>query len=159
MRFSSVLVVCVGNICRSPVGERLLAAKLAARGAGDIKVASAGISALVGHAADADASAVAAEKGLSLDGHRAQKFTHDLGVSHALILVMEPGHKRNIISAAPDLAGRVMLFDQWTGAAGIADPYRKSAAFHAEVFTLIDKAATAWAEKLAPVPAAPTAGR
>lgn len=147
--FSSVLVVCVGNICRSPLGERLLAQKLEARGCGDIRVSSAGISALVGHEADADTRQVAEAQGVFLDGHLARQFNHDLGADHALILALEAGHRRNIIAAAPDLAGRVMLFDQWIGARGIADPYRQSLSFHAEVFTLIDQAADAWADKLA----------
>ncbi|WP_111467678.1 hypothetical protein [Cereibacter changlensis] len=40
-------MVCVGNICRSPVGERLLAAELEG-----VTVGSAGLGALVGHPAD-----------------------------------------------------------------------------------------------------------
>ncbi|MBR2657094.1 MAG: hypothetical protein IKD58_11525 [Loktanella sp.] len=61
MVFDSILVVCVGNICRSPLGERLLATKIAERGL-DIRVASAGIAALEGHGADEDATAVAAAR-------------------------------------------------------------------------------------------------
>lgn len=145
--FSSVLVVCVGNICRSPVGERLLATRLLERGS-QIKVSSAGIGALVGHGADADAASVAAARGVSLDGHVARQFTHGLGAAHSLILVMEAGHKRQIMQSAPDLSGRIMLFDHWTGARGIADPYRRSLQFHQEVFAQIDQAATAWVDKL-----------
>lgn len=147
--FQSVLVVCVGNICRSPVGERLLASRLSERGA-DIEVASAGIGALVGHAADEVATSVAAEHGISLDGHVAQQFSRDLGSRYALILVMEPGHRREIVNSAPDLSGRVMLFDHWKGGKGIADPYRRSRLFHEEVFAQIDAAATAWVDKLKP---------
>lgn len=148
--FRSVLVVCVGNICRSPVGERLLAARLRERGH-PLTVSSAGIGALVGHAADETAAAVAASHGIDLDGHVARQFNRALGLDHDLILTMEPGHRREIIKAAPDLSGRVMLFDQWQGGKGIADPYRHSRQFHEEVFALIDVAGTAWAEKLSPV--------
>lgn len=112
--FDSILVVCVGNICRSPVGERLLARRLTDAGS-TVSVASAGIAALVGQAADEDAAAVAAAHGISLDGHVARQFTHDIGKAHALVLVMEAGHKREIVRTAPDLAGRIMLFDHWTG--------------------------------------------
>jgi len=147
--FHSVLVTCVGNICRSPLGERLLAARLADRGSA-ITVASAGIAALGGHDADETASAVAAEHGVSLAGHIARQFTHEIGLAHDLILVMEPGHRREIIRTAPDLSGRVMLFDHWRGGTGIADPYQRSRAFHEEVFTQIDAAASDWAARLAP---------
>ncbi|MDD7971992.1 low molecular weight protein-tyrosine-phosphatase [Roseinatronobacter alkalisoli] len=145
--FPSVLVVCVGNICRSPVGERLLATKLAQHGS-TINVSSAGIAALEGHAADEDAATVAKAHGVSLDGHIARQFSRTLGAEHALILVMESGHKREIIKSAPDLSGRVMLFDHWIGGKGIADPYCHSIQFHQEVFAQIEAAAAAWTEKL-----------
>ncbi|MFA9231998.1 MAG: protein tyrosine phosphatase, partial [Microgenomates group bacterium] len=45
--FNSILVVCVGNICRSPVGERVLQAALP-----NLIVSSAGVAALVGNPAD-----------------------------------------------------------------------------------------------------------
>lgn len=146
--FQSVLVVCVGNICRSPMGERLLACELAKQGA-EISVGSAGIGAMVGDGADDLAASVAAENGISLAGHVARQFTRDLGAAHSLILVMEPGHRREIMAAAPDLSGRVMLFDHWTGSTGIPDPYRRSRQFHEEVFAQIRNAASGWAEKLA----------
>jgi len=137
----SVLVVCVGNICRSPVGERLLRAHLSADG---VQVDSAGLAAVVGHGADATATEVAADNGVSLDGHVARQFTADLGAGYELILVMEPGHKAEVTRRAPHLSGRTMLFDQWTGAKGIEDPYRRSRAVHEAVFARISESATAW---------------
>lgn len=145
----SVLVVCVGNICRSPVGERLLSARLRDRGAA-ISVSSAGIGALVGHSADETAAAIAAEHGVDLEGHIARQFSRELGTAHDLILTMEPRHRREIIEAAPDLSGKVMLFNHWQGGKGIADPYRRSRQYHEEVFALIDAAGSAWATRLAP---------
>ena len=147
MVFDSILVVCVGNICRSPLGERLLFAKIAERGL-HMAVSSAGIAALAGNGADEDAASVAAARNISLDGHVARQFTYEIGAAHSLILVMEAGHKREIVKTAPDLSGRIMLFDQWTGAAGIPDPYRRSITFHEEVFVQVEKAASAWVDKL-----------
>lgn len=147
MVFDSILVVCVGNICRSPLGERLLSAKIADLGL-EISVTSAGIAALEGHGADEDATAVAMAHNVSLDGHVARQFTHEIGTAHSLILVMEAGHKREIVKTAPDLSGRIMLFDQWVGAKGIPDPYQRSITFHEEVFAQVEKAANAWVDKL-----------
>jgi len=152
LRVNAVLVVCVGNICRSPVGERILARELAVRGAG-IVVSSAGIGALVGHPADGTAAEVALSHGVDLEGHVARQFSRALGQDHDLILVMEPGHRREIGRAAPDLSGRVMLFDHWTGSTGIPDPYRHPRAVHEVVFARIAAAARGWAERLAPVSA------
>ena len=141
--FNSVLVVCVGNICRSPVGERLLQNQLP-----NLKIASAGIGALVGHAADSTMTEVAAAHGLQLEGHVAQQFTAKIGHNFDLVLAMEPGHKRDIVRVAPQLTGRTMLFDQWTGATGISDPYRHKRDVHEQVFQEISAAAKSWAKRL-----------
>ena len=57
--FEKILVVCVGNICRSPTGERLFRERLPGR-----QVSSAGVSALVDKPADKVASEVAQQHGL-----------------------------------------------------------------------------------------------
>lgn len=143
----SILVVCVGNVCRSPIGERVLVSKLK-----DldllIDVSSAGLGALVGHAADKTAAIVAATNGISLDGHRARQFSRELGVKTDLIIVMEQRHRHEIIQTNPDLSGKVMLFDHWLGAKGIIDPYGRSQQFHEETFAKIDEASSAWIDRL-----------
>lgn len=143
--FNSILVVCVGNICRSPVGERLLRQLLP-----ELEVTSAGIQALVGKPADKTASEVAAAHGLSLHGHEARQFSATMGAAHDLILVMEQGHKREIARVAPQLAGRVMLFDKWTGERGISDPYLRTKDYHERTFASLSEAAQGWAKRLAP---------
>ena len=140
-----VLIVCIGNICRSPLGERALARALPGR-----VVTSAGLAAVVGHAADETAARLGADRGISLDGHVARQFTAEIGAAHDLILVMEPGHRAEIMRRFPQLAGRTLLFDQWTGAQGIPDPYRRPEAFHREVQGRILRAAEAWAARLTP---------
>lgn len=139
----TVLVVCVGNICRSPLGERLLQAH-----APHLTVTSAGIGALVGKSADATATEIAAVQGVSLEGHVARQFTAELGKAADLILVMEAGHKAQIAREAPQLSGKTMLFDHWVGAKGVPDPYRRTPDFHKLVFDQVETAAKAWAGKL-----------
>lgn len=143
MLVRNVLVVCVGNICRSPVGEYLLRQLVPG-----LDVGSAGLGAMVGQPADALAAEVAAANGVSLDGHVARQFTPALGGAYDLLLAMEPGHKREIFRLAPHLSGRTLLFDQWTGMQGIADPYQRSRDFHEGVFRQIRAASDAWAERL-----------
>ena len=143
----SVLVVCVGNICRSPLGERILQDNLE-RLESPIKVTSAGLHAMVGWSADDETTKVAEAHGVSLSGHQARQFTAEIGRAHDLILVMEAGHKAEIVRMAPALSGKTFLFDQWTGKAGIADPYQRSREFHEAVFASIHDASQAWTQKL-----------
>ena len=60
--FDSVLVVCAGNICRSPTGEYVLKQKLEGK---NIKVSSAGLTALEGKPADATTKRIALANGVS----------------------------------------------------------------------------------------------
>lgn len=120
---------------------------LAARLPG-ITVASAGLHALVGHAADDVAAEVAAANGVSLAGHVARQFTPDLATGYDLILVMERGHRTEISRGAPHLSGKTLLFDQWVGGGGIEDPYRRSHETHRRVQDQIIRAADTWIQRL-----------
>ncbi|MCU8823733.1 arsenate reductase/protein-tyrosine-phosphatase family protein [Klebsiella quasipneumoniae] len=141
--FNSILVVCTGNICRSPIGERLLRKVLP-----EMKIDSAGTHALKGHAADDTATRIASEKGLSLTGHRGQQFTSSLAREYDLILVMEKEHIEQINQIAPEVRGKTMLFGHWLDKKEIPDPYRKSDEAFQYVFDLLNKSSLLWIEKL-----------
>lgn len=143
MNVNAILVVCLGNICRSPLGERLLRAGLPA-----VNVSSAGLTAMVGHGADADAAEAAAKLGIDLGGHVSRQFTADIGRGADLILVMDAEQRRSIGSHHPELSGKTLLFDQWIGARGVPDPYRRGKAVHAEVARLLQMAADEWILKI-----------
>ena len=100
-----VLVVCVGNICRSPMAEALLRARLGRRPR--FTVSSAGVSALVGHPADPAALELMRERGIDIAGHRARQVTPDLVALHDLVLVMERGHEGAVLAIAPQARGKV----------------------------------------------------
>lgn len=145
--FNKILVVCVGNICRSPSGEYLLKSLLPNK-----QIASAGVGALVGKPADKLACEVAEEHGINLAGHQAQQLTSALCREFDLILVMEKGHIGAVTNIAPEARGKTMLFSQWLsgGAAkqDIPDPYRQSKEAFEHAYQLIEKSAIAWASKL-----------
>ena len=141
--FDRILVLCVGNVCRSPLAERLLR-----QGLPHVEVSSAGIGALVGNPADETTTSVAHERGVSLEGHAARQLSQDLMEQSDLVLVLEPGHRREVTAKYPHLSGRVMLLDQWGERKGIPDPYQRSREFHEHVFELIDQASRSWIEKL-----------
>ncbi|EMH6514323.1 protein tyrosine phosphatase [Raoultella planticola] len=143
LMFDSILVVCTGNICRSPIGERYLRQVFPNK-----KIDSAGTGALVAHEADFSAQKVAAKHGLSLDGHKGKQFTASLGRQYDLILVMERAHIEQIGNIAPEARGKVMLFGHWLDKKEIPDPYKKSEEAFALVYQLIELAGQQWVKKL-----------
>ncbi|MEN8170729.1 MAG: low molecular weight protein-tyrosine-phosphatase [Pseudomonadota bacterium] len=144
--FSSVLIVCVGNICRSPMGEYLFSDKLAARGV-DVSVASAGIGALVGHGADPHAVTVMAEHGINVGPHRARQLNAELATQYELILVMEEWQRKEIESLYPFARGRVHSMGKW-GTGDIGDPYRKPIGAFVEAYEKIEQACDEWCKKV-----------
>jgi protein-tyrosine phosphatase len=90
MRRIDLLVVCTGNICRSPMGEALLRARLAERGVA-AQVHSAGTLAW-GGPATGSAVLTMREHGLEIEGHLSRPLTDEL-VQHAdLVLGMTRDH-------------------------------------------------------------------
>lgn len=140
---NNILVVCVGNVCRSPVGERLLAQSLP-----EAHVSSAGMGALANHPADPTMTEVAQSHGLSLEGHIARQIQADMIREADLVLVMEAEHLAHMMTKWPFASGKVFQFDKWSGGAGVPDPYRKSHEYHETVYNLLEQAASAWIKRL-----------
>ena len=140
-----ILVVCVGNICRSPMAEALL--KSALRGQGEFTVESAGLGALVGHPAADFAVELMEEKGVSIREHRARQIHPDMVRSADLVLVMETGHKRAIDDADPTARGKVHRLGEWQEK-DIDDPYQKPKALFAEALADIEVGVQSWVEKI-----------
>ena len=141
--FNSILVVCTGNICRSPIGERILKQLLPT-----MQVDSAGTAALIDHNADNSAIKIAKKHGISLEGHKGKQFTAKLARNYDLILAMEKIHIKQIEKIAPEARGKTMLFGHWLENRDIPDPYRKSDEAFASVFVLIQRSSQLWVEKL-----------
>lgn len=142
--FDSILVVCTGNICRSPTAERLLRKKLPEK-----QIDSAGTRALQGSAADPLACKVSLNNGVSLASHQGRQLTRELAREYALILVMEKMHLRQVTEIAPEARGKTLLLSHWSDGRDIIDPYHKSIEAFEFVFQLIEQATHDWAEKLA----------
>ncbi|WP_207500847.1 arsenate reductase/protein-tyrosine-phosphatase family protein [Klenkia soli] len=93
--------MCTGNICRSPLAERLTVAFATEIGTAELTAESAGVGALVGRWMDDDAARVLAGLGGSDEGFRARAFTPALAERADLVLTMERGHRAIVLEQAP----------------------------------------------------------
>lgn len=137
----SILVVCVGNICRSPTAQALLQSKLADA---KIRVTSAGLGALVDKPVDTTAAEVMQAAGYALPAHKARQLTTDMLREADLILAMENRHLQSIHAMAPQARGKAMLLGKWVDNAEIPDPYRQQRPAFEHVFHIMERAADAW---------------
>ncbi|MBX6419680.1 MAG: low molecular weight phosphotyrosine protein phosphatase [Nevskia sp.] len=143
--FRRILVVCTGNICRSPMAEALLRERL--RGDG-VEVHSAGVAALVDRPADPLAQQVMAAHGHDISAHRARQATQAMLKSMDLILALEQFHDDWIRTRYPQFHGRVHKLSRWRGNADIADPYGGSRSAFEQAYEEIESCVEDWARRL-----------
>ncbi len=121
-----ITVVCTGNVCRSPMGERLLAHALAADpDFRNIKVLSAGTSAFPGEPASHNSLVAMRKVNLDLSDHRSRPLSDQLVAISDLILTMTSGHKELIHLQHPDLELPIFRFREWvaSGSKEVPDPF------------------------------------
>jgi len=137
-----VLVVCLGNICRSPTGEAVLRQRLALHGLADhVEVDSAGTGAWhVGSPPDSRSQRHAASRGYDLSGQRARRVVEADFERFDLMLAMDEDNLADLRRLKPDGASaELRLF----AAAEIPDPYHGAPQGFEHVLDLIEKASDA----------------
>ena len=107
-----VLMVCTGNICRSPLAAEMLRAELVRRGILGVEVSSAGTGAWDGTPVSEGSYLVGLEHDLDLSHHRARLLTSGMVKESDLIL----GMSRHHVERAEQLGGeRVLLLGEFAG--------------------------------------------
>ncbi|HYT70105.1 MAG TPA: low molecular weight protein arginine phosphatase [Gemmatimonadales bacterium] len=120
-----ILLVCTGNICRSPLAAALLERALRERAAAGMEVTSAGTGAWDGAPVSEGAYLVGLERGLDLSGHRARLLTRELVEEADLILTMARHHRARVDELGGE--GRVFVLGEYAGREGddaeVSDPF------------------------------------
>ncbi|TFD31734.1 low molecular weight phosphatase family protein [Cryobacterium cryoconiti] len=118
----TILVVCTGNVCRSPYMEYAIRHGLAAQGISHVEVVSAGTQALIGHPMADPILEALAEDGIDGSRFRAQILTRAL-VEHAdVILTAEASHRSEVARLFPPALRRVFTLRQFARLTAIAPP-------------------------------------
>jgi len=151
-----VLMVCSGNICRSPTAEGVLRARLQAAGLeARIEVDSAGTQGLhAGQAPDPRAIAMARRRGYDLSRLRARRVTGDDFLAFDRILAMDEGHLGWLEKIAPvEARTRVELLMTYASRhrdrSEVPDPYYGSERDFALMLELVEDACAGLARCLA----------
>jgi protein-tyrosine phosphatase len=144
-----VLMVCLGNICRSPTAEAVLRAKLEAAGLADrVAVDSAGTGSWhIGSPPDARSQRHAARRGYDLSALRGRQVAAEDFHRFDLILAMDEDNLADLQRLAPEgaLRAEVRLF----APVEVPDPYTGGAAGFERVLDLVEAVSDAWVKNLA----------
>jgi protein-tyrosine phosphatase len=110
---AEVLVVCTGNICRSPIAEAMLRTAFLRRARATVPaVSSAGVIARDGHPATPEAVQAAAEAGVDISTHAARRLRPEQIRDADLIVCMAREHVEEVRALAPEAAARTFTLKQ-----------------------------------------------
>ena len=138
----SILVLCEGNICRSPMAQGLLAVALP-----QAQVQSAGLGALVSMPADETAVRLMQARGIDITGHRARQVNRTLCTQADLVLVMDTDQKHRVEGLYPQVRGRVFRVGEHARR-DIPDPYRQPAQAFRDSLAFIDEGVLEWLQRI-----------
>ncbi|GLR28029.1 protein tyrosine phosphatase [Psychrobacter pacificensis] len=142
MAFDNILVVCVGNICRSPIAEALLKDQFPHK-----HIDSAGLGALVGNPVDPKSQAVMDPYDIDMSNHIAKQINEKLVMNADLIFTMSDGQTKWIEERWPHCRGKTFKIGHWINKE-IADPYRHDISLFEIARQDIVNSLTPWADKI-----------
>lgn len=143
MQFQTILNVCLGNICRSPMASGFFSKHYSNK-----HILSAGIEALVGNSVNAKAQqSMARLHQIDISSHIAQQINYELIHQADLILVMSNRQVYRLIERWPTVTGKVFRLGHWQSL-DIVDPYGKSQLDFDQCSKIIENCVQDWIHRI-----------
>ncbi len=152
-----IALVCLGNICRSPIAHVVLEDRLVRAGLDDrVEVSSSGTGGWhVGEPMDRRAAAVLRDADYDPSRHRARTFSTDWYAEHDLLLAMDHSNLADMVDQAPTVAqqSQVRMFREFDplateGDDEVPDPWYGGADGFRDVLAMIERTTDALVEQL-----------
>jgi len=140
---TGILMVCEGNICRSPVARAFLE-----RAVPSVLVTSAGTRALVGRHADPLAIQLAQERGMDISQHIAESLSDQHLREADVVLTMTATQRAQILNRFPAARGKVFRLGEHEQI-DIVDPYQRHRAVFELAFEQIAHCVATWRDDIA----------
>jgi len=142
-----LLVLCTGNVCRSPMAEALLEHHVS-RLKLDAQVISRGLSAPVGRLPHRHAVQVAQTHGVPLNPKKRAAAVASVDMAMALVIfVMDSGHRREVQQRFPTASGKTFLLGQWQEQE-IADPINEPLQAFEHAWQQCESGVQEWVKRL-----------
>ncbi len=139
-----ILVVCTGNLCRSPMGEGVLRHLVNRQGLdGQVEVSSAGTWAAEGSAPSRYAVEAARKAGIDIHAIRSRPLARSILMESDLVLTMEPTHLEEVLAQEPEAEDRAYVVTTFADPedgdpAGVPDPFGTNQASYEATFDELD---------------------
>lgn len=145
-KYTRIVILCSGNICRSPLAEVLLRKKLGQHGSLKAQVISMGTLGIVGRSADPQVQRIATRMGCDLSQHRSQGVSQVVLRAADIIFIMDGSQERMLRQYAPQILNKVVRLGVLLQVPqdDIEDPVGRDAQTFERVAGQIDEALDTW---------------